>query len=155
MILQALGTVIAMGALRSTWRQHGDARRFVPRPSRPRWLRLRGPSTDVTIEGTTAQGTATADAEIVHTEQLPEDASMETIMRVFAQRSSFIVGEHVDRLDLVMRDQVRQLSEVDAASRQGDAELMHKVTDIAVGSVRAQMLGLIFVGAGTVLSYWA
>lgn len=86
---------------------------------------------------------------------LTEDARDDAIMRMLGNRESVIVAERLDRFREDVLAQVRALVDADREARQADATLRRRMTAVAVGSIRAQMIGLILVGAGTVLSYFA
>jgi hypothetical protein len=152
-ILQAVGTVIAMGALASTWRKHGEGQPLVPVPA---WARLRRRRRELTVGGASHAGFGSAEPGTGGTELfLTEDARDDAIMRILGNRESVIVGERLDRFREDVLTQVRALVDADRLARQADAALRRRMTDIAVGSIRAQMIGLILVGVGTVLSYFA
>lgn len=151
-ILQAVGTVIAIGALASTWRKHGEGRSLVPVPA---WARLRR-RRELTVAGASHAGFGSAEPGTGGTELfLTEDARDDAIMRILGNRESVIVGERLDRFREDVLTQVRALVDADRLTRQADTALRRRMTDIAVGSIRAQMIGLILVGVGTVLSYFA
>ena len=86
---------------------------------------------------------------------LPPDASTEQILELFRRRQVMFdedIRELRGTLNKVDRETTDRLAQLEADSQRGDAELREKVSHVALGSIRLQMLGLIFVGAGSVLA---
>ncbi|TFV66089.1 UNVERIFIED_ORG: hypothetical protein E4P37_07925 [Bacillus sp. AZ43] len=157
--LQLVGIGLAIGALTSTWRRHGEGRQFLPEAAQARsWVQRvilrRQPQRAAVAGGGTAGVTVRADAAVGFA-PLAADADIDAIRDVLRRRMAMYdqdIQDLKDALAAHQRTVTERLTQIESESREADDELRGKLAHVAVGSIRLQMAGLILVGIGSVLT---
>ena len=154
--LQTFGLAVTGRGLWLDHRQYGEDQPFVPALAKAAdWLRQklgRAPAITVTpdVVGTGSLVAAPAVLE----SQLPDDAPIDEVMRVFEARLAFLrAGMDEVRQEMNERDSaIRQLvDKVQSEARQGDAALRTRLSRMATDRVRVEMFGLIVAGVGSIV----
>lgn len=152
------GTVLAAAALLGDWRDHGAGQPLIPAIARLRtWfkrhvLRRKTEVHAVSAHAGTSWGVATSAEGYAAP---PANAPVDVQMRFVRER--LLVLEHRIAKEREAVDQKIARVQADgqaAASRSQAAidELESKVREVATGSVRLELLGLVLVGAGSIVS---
>jgi hypothetical protein len=156
--LQIVGTLLAGDALLGDWRQHAQGRPLVPVVTRGvRWVRRRfGRSRPVTITGVTAMAVALAGAgTLTATVAPPEGALLEEHVAFLQSRMDELSKEIAAARILARTIEQGARSDMDKAETElrGEVAKLHEtVVEVATGSVRQELLGLVLVGIGSILS---
>lgn len=163
LVLQIGGTILAGLALWDDWREHGHGQPLVPAAARAgdalreRWRRFRGRPTVVEAH-LMADGALVADAITVTKRddtEIPEDASPDEIRRIFNRRMSFLNADLEDVRREVRAAEQRideKLERAEALSAAQHTAAERRFTALATGRIRQELLGLVLVGIGSIIS---
>jgi hypothetical protein len=159
-VLSLLGAACAVVSYRGTWQDHGDGPLF-PRVAawiarvqiRVRRLLHKSPGTVVGVGGVVAAAASASGRMTVTGPAIPPDADLERKVELLIRRVENMEREATDDRSHQAREVAAVREAIDAASSNATrvvAEIEAKTKSMVLDSIRLQLLGLGFVGVGTV-----
>jgi hypothetical protein len=159
LLLTMIGTVLAAAALLQDWRDHAGGEPLVPVLARARQRLARsvrsllGKTPSAHVVGAhaalQANATMTASGYVAPPSNAPVDVQMRFVRERLLALEARIAkerGELNQKIDQVQQD--GQAAE--ARSRNAIADVEAKVREVATGSVRMELVGLVLVGIGSI-----
>ncbi|MFI5709806.1 hypothetical protein [Kribbella sp. NPDC051620] len=158
LVLTVAGTLLAAMALIGDWRDHGGGEPLIPMIARARaWFRRhvlgRKPEVHSVSGQVTAHWgvTASATGYVSPPSNAPVDVQMRFVReRLIALESR--IGTERQELDQKIGRLQEDAQATNARSQKAIDELEVKVRDVATGSVRLDLFGLVLVGVGSIVS---
>jgi len=158
LILTTVGTVLAGWALWQDWRVHAGGEPLIPVLAKARrWLVMRvlrrPPGTHVVGKAVSTSWDvhATATGYVAPPSNAPVDVQMRFVRERIQALEATIAKQRQEldqRIDRVQSDSRK----ADAESRQAIADLTGTVRELATGSVRMELVGLVLVGVGSIVA---
>ncbi|GAA1593299.1 hypothetical protein GCM10009789_54160 [Kribbella sancticallisti] len=158
LLLTTIGTVLAAIALLQDWRDHAGGEPLVPVLARlKRWfvrrVLRRPPGKHVVGAGVALSWGVAASAKGYAAP--PSNAPVDVQMRFVRERLLALearIGEERREIDQRIDKVQTAAQEADARSQTAIAEVEAKVREVATGSVRMELVGLVLVGFGSIVS---